>query len=161
MPSKTSVATTKSTNQTSTPKKTVAKAKPIKYTDKSEGQPELIPIFNAIKILMKPYIKGTLKERGGSNGMYAIWSEKEVEVNGKLRPEVYFAGLLVQKGYVGFYFMPVYAAPDMKKVFQPELLQCLKGKSCFHIKKDDSVIYTQIKDALKKGYELYKERKWV
>ncbi len=30
------------------------KEKPIKYADKSGGQPELIPVFNSIKALMKP-----------------------------------------------------------------------------------------------------------
>jgi hypothetical protein len=49
----------------------------------------------------------------------------------------------------------------MKKVFKPELLKCLKGKSCFHIKKNDPVIMEQIKESLKIGYEMYKERGWL
>jgi hypothetical protein len=40
-------------------------------------------------------------------------------------------------------------------------LKCLKGKACFHIKKPDAVIYSQIKDALKIGYDCYKEMGWV
>ncbi len=38
-----------------------SKERPIKYEDKSEGQPELIPIFDTIKALLKPYVKGTVK----------------------------------------------------------------------------------------------------
>ncbi|TGM97238.1 DUF1801 domain-containing protein [Leptospira dzoumogneensis] len=144
------------------PKKTSSSPKQgIKYEDKSPGQPELVPIFNEIKKLLKPYIKGSIKERGDSKGQYGLISEMEIEVNGKKKPEVYFAGILVQKGYVGFYFMPVYSEPELKKVFQPELLKCLKGKSCFYIKKKDPIILSQIEDSLKIGYDDYKKKGWV
>ncbi|TGL60715.1 DUF1801 domain-containing protein [Leptospira sarikeiensis] len=143
-------------------KKTSKPAKKgIKYQDKSPGQPELVPIFNSLKKLMKPYKKGSIKERGGTGGQYGLVSEMEIEIKGKKKPEVYFAGLLVQKGYVGFYFMPVYAKPEMKRIFQPELLKCLKGKSCFYIKKKDPIIFSQIKDALKLGYEEFKKKGWA
>ena len=135
--------------------------KTVKYSDKSAGQPELIPIFETIKALMKPYAKGTIVEQGGEGGMYGLISKKAVEIEGRKNDEVYFAGLLIQKGYVGFYFMPVYAETELKKVFKPELLKCLKGKSCFHIKRNDSAVMEQIGDALKAGYELYKEKGWV
>ncbi|TGK09587.1 DUF1801 domain-containing protein [Leptospira selangorensis] len=145
----------KSTKNNSSPKRG------IKYEDKSPGQPELVPIFNEIKKLMKPYIKGSIKERGDSKGQYGLVSEMEIEVNGKKKPEVYFVGALVQKGYVGFYFMPVYSEPELKKVLPQELLKCLKGKSCFYIKKKDPILLSQIKDALKLGYEDYKKKGWV
>ena len=133
----------------------------LKYADKSAGQPQLLPIFESLRKLMKPYAKGTIKPRGDSGGQFHLWSDKEIEVQGRKMKEVYFAGLLVQKGYVGFYFMPVYAEPGMKKILAPELLKCLKGKSCFYIKKLDSQLEAQIKDALQKGYESYKEKSWV
>lgn len=153
-----------------TPKKSTTKIKKavgkkselgIKYQDKSAGQPQLPPIFEAIQKLMMPYVKGTIKLRGGTGGELSLVSEKEVVIEGRKKKEVWFAGLLIQKGYVGFYFMPVYAAPEIKTVFQPELLKCLKGKSCFHIKKDDPVIMKQIKEALKIGYGMYVERGWA
>lgn len=138
-----------------------SKEKTIKYSDKSAGQPELVPIFEKIKTIMKPYVKGTIVEQGGEGGAYGLLSKKQVEVKGIKKDEVYFAGLLVQKGYVGFYFTPVYAEPSLTKVIKPELLKCLKGKSCFHIKKDDPEILGQIKDALKAGYASFEEKGWV
>ncbi len=154
------------------PKKTAKKTAPekaaasrsetgIKYADKSAGQPELVPIFSAIKNLLLPYEKGSIKVRGGEGGQMMLVSEKTIEVNGKKRDELWFAGLLVQKGYVGFYFMPVYTKPELKEIFKPELLKCLKGKSCFHIKKADAVIFAQIEEALKKGYLAHKKRGWL
>ncbi len=62
---------------------------------------------------------------------------------------------------MGFYFKPVYAQPDLGRVFRPELLGPLRGKSCFHILKLTPMLEQQVEDALKKGYALYKERGWV
>lgn len=133
----------------------------IKYSDKSAGQPELVPIFENIKQMLLPYRKGSLELVGGHGGMLCLVSQQPVVIEGRKRDELWFAGILVQKGYVGFYYMPVYANPEMKKVFKPELLKCLKGKSCFHIKKNDPVLMEQIKESLKIGYEMYKDRGWL
>jgi hypothetical protein len=135
--------------------------KPIKYTDKSPGQPELVPIFNKLVEILSPYEKGSISKVGGKEGQLLLISKKEIEVEGRKRDELYFAGVLVQKGYVGFYFMPVYSDTEIKEIFKPELLKLLKGKSCFHIKKADDEIFGQIKGALKIGYKIYKQKKWI
>lgn len=140
-------------------KKTEAKA--IKYSDKSAGQPELTPIFKELVKIMTPFAKGSVEKKGGKDGQVGLISFEPVEINGKLTDEVYLAGGLVQKGYVGFYFMPAYTIPEMKAEIHPELLKCLKGKSCFHIKKMNDEVAEQIKDALKKGYDLYKKKGWI
>ena len=82
-------------------------------------------------------------------------------VAGRPRNEVYFAGLIVQKGYVGFYYMPVYSDPERKALFKPELLKLLKGKSCFHVRKLDDEVIGQIDEAVQAGHDLYRERGWV
>jgi hypothetical protein len=92
---------------------------------------------------------------------FDLWSLKDVEIDGRKRQEVFFAAVIIQKGYVGFYFMPVYAAPAMSSVFKPELLKRLKGKSCFHLKSLDQALAGQITSALKAGFELYQQRGWV
>jgi hypothetical protein len=134
----------------------------IKYEDKSAGQPQLVLIFEEIKKLLLPYVKAPIRLHGGDKGKIILVSEKEIEVEGRRKNEVWFASALIQKGYVGFYFMPIYARPDkIKKIMQPELLQCLKGKCCFHIKKADAVILGQLKEALQAGYDCYKQMGWV
>jgi hypothetical protein len=133
----------------------------IKYTDKSGDQPQLVPVFNAIKKLLLPYEKGSMKIRGGSGGQITLVNEKPVEIDGRKREELWFAGALIQRGYVGFYFMPVHEASEIKEIFKPELLKCLKGKSCFHIKKFDAEIFKQMEEALAKGCLAYKKRGWL
>src|SRR4030095_8400567 len=133
----------------------------IKYSDKSPGQPQLVLIFEEIKKMLAPYKKGTMKLSGGFDAKVALVSKKPVEILGRKRDELWFAGALVQKGYVGFYFMPVYADVSIKKLIKPELLSCLKGKSCFHIKKLDKEIFSQIQHALEVGYTAWVKRGWL
>lgn len=110
---------------------------------------------------MTPYEHGSIKARIDTDTRYELWSEKELVADGRKRNDVYFAGLIIQSKYVGFYYMPVYIEPEMKTFFQQELLKMLKGKSCFHIKKLDGALEIQIAEALEKGYKLYEERDWV
>jgi hypothetical protein len=135
--------------------------KPVKYSDKSAGQPELVLIFEQIKKLLSPYAKGHVSVRGDKPGQFGLWSDKPIEIAGRKRDDVYFAGALVQKGFVGFYFMPVYAEPSLTKQLHPDLVKCLKGKSCFHIKKNDPALMQHIKQALKIGYDNYKAKAWA
>jgi hypothetical protein len=144
------------------PKKAVTKKEvKIKYSDKSAGQPELKIIFEALVKLLLPYNKGTIALSGGKDGKIILTSVKEIVIGERKLDEVWFVSALVQKGYVGFYYMPIYMNEPVKKKIQPELLKCLKGKACFHIKKLDAQLIAQIKDALRIGYACYKERGWV
>lgn len=149
-------------SKTASKKSSSKKEVRIKYEDKSAGQPQLVVIFDEIKKLLLPYMKGTMKLHGGDKGKIILVSEKEIEVGGRKMEQVWFASALIQKGYVGFYYMPIYARPDkIKNQIGTELMKCLKGKACFHIKKKDAVIFAQIKNALKIGYDCYKQNKWV
>ena len=121
---------------------------------------DLLKIYARLKRLMKKYEK-PLVPKFDLDSKYDLWSIKDVEIAGRKRKEVYFAGLIIQSTYVGFYFMPVYTDTKLKGVFKPELLKMLKGKSCFHVKALDGKLEKQIAGALAKGYALYKKRGWV
>ena len=121
---------------------------------------EFITIFNRVKTIMKPYEEFYVA-RFDLESKYDLWSEKEMEIDGRLRTEMYFAGLIIQSRYVGFYFMPIYTDTSLKDVFETELLSLQKGKSCFHIKKLNSTLEDQIAKVLEIGHELYRKRGWV
>ena len=122
--------------------------------------PELIPLFEEAKRLLKPYEK-VFHARRDEPGYYDLWSEREVMVNDKKRDSVYFASLIIQKSYVGFYFMPVYTHEEAKDLFGDEMLSLLKGKSCFYLKELTPEIKRQMKHALEGGLKLYRERDWA
>ncbi|MBD3169680.1 MAG: DUF1801 domain-containing protein [candidate division Zixibacteria bacterium] len=121
---------------------------------------DLVKIFNRLKSILKKY-EDPFKSKVDLDSKYDLWSFKKFEIAGRERDEVYFAGLIIQSKYVGFYYMPIYVDASLKDVFEPDLLKLLKGKSCFHVKTLDDKLEGQIEDALESGYELYKKRGWI
>jgi hypothetical protein len=124
---------------------------------------DLDGIFARLQPLLAEHVPPFVEREGGVPGKrdYQLWSEKEAIIRGRPRSEVFFAGLIVQKSYVGFYYMPVYAEPKRKELFGPELLGLLKGKSCFYVKRLDDALLGQIREALAVGRRLYVERGWI
>jgi hypothetical protein len=121
---------------------------------------ELKRIFRETKTLLKKY-EPPFVCRVNLATKYDLWSEGDITASGKKRKEMFFAAVQVQSNYVGFYFMPVYTNENLKRVFKPELLSLLKGKSCFHIKNFDRMVIAQIKDVLKSGFNQYKKNGWI
>lgn len=122
--------------------------------------PDLLPLFEEAKVLLAPYA-AQFTVTVDEPGRYELWSEREVVVEGRKRDRVFFASLIVQKAFVGFYYMPIYAEAGLAEFFGPELLATLKGKSCFHLKRLTPELKAQIEDALAKGLALYRERGWA
>jgi hypothetical protein len=117
-------------------------------------------IFDEVVSLLSPYAPPFEVRRDAKDG-YHLWSNKPVEIDGRKHKELFFAGVIPQKSYVGFYYMPVYTDPERKAMFKPELLARLKGKSCFHLRTLDHEMTQQIEKALADGFKLYKDRGWV
>jgi hypothetical protein len=79
---------------------------------------------------------------------------------GKPTP-VAMASLILQKGYVGFYYMPVYMVPGLKQKLAPELVELLKGKSCFYVKELTPELRAGIREAVEIGTECFRDKGWV
>jgi hypothetical protein len=123
-------------------------------------QSDLVKIFKKLKKILKKY-ENPLKPKLDLDSKYDLWSFKDIEVAGRKKKEVYFAGLIIQSNYVGFYYMPIYTDPKLEDKFDPELIKLLKGKSCFHIRSLDANLEQQIEKALKLGFQLYKKKEWI
>ena len=121
---------------------------------------DLNAIFKQLRPLLATY-QPPFEPKHDDGRYYDLWSFKPLVIDGRKRTEVFFAGLIIQKYHLGFYFMPIYVDTSLSAIFEPELLGLLKGKSCFHIKKLDEQITAQIRSALVMGFNLYKERSWV
>lgn len=121
---------------------------------------DLDGIYEALKPLLEAHVPPFVAIRDEA-GRYELSSKKEIEFRGKKRPGMYFAAVMKQKNFVGFYLMTIYARPGLVQDLGPDLKKCLKGKSCFHITKADPVILKQIKKALVDGRKVYKKMGWV
>jgi hypothetical protein len=117
-------------------------------------------IFKTLRGLLQAY-QPPLVAKMNDARRFDLWSRKDILIEGRNRSEVFFASVIIQKSYVGFYYMPVYTSPEMKRLFAPELLSLLKGKSCFHIKTLDARLLAQVKRAMEAGFKLYKKNGWV
>ena len=121
---------------------------------------DLVQVFDTLKSLLQAYVPPMIFKMN-DEANFDLWSIKDVVIYGRKRSEVYFAGLVIQKSFVGFYYMPIYARPELKSVLAPELIKLLKGKSCFHIKKLDDALLEQIRAALDTGYKFYQQNDWI
>jgi hypothetical protein len=143
------------------PKKAIKKTVSKKTVKSKTNSNDLSEIFNSIKSLMEKYIP-PFKAVGSTGSKYELCSMKEVLIMGRKYNRMYFTSIIIQSNYVGFYYMPIYAEPAViGKLLKPELLKTLKGKSCFHIKKNEPELFQQIEQALKIGADAYKKRGWV
>jgi hypothetical protein len=137
------------------------KVKPIKYTDKSAGQPQLAVIFHQLRDIFLQFEKGTIAIVQDEGGQTHLYSNKPVEIEGRKKDGLYLASILVQKGYVGFYLMPAYDKVFLTKNVGTDLQRLLKGKTCFHIKKMDNQLKGQVQNAIEAGYKCYMEKGWA
>lgn len=92
---------------------------------------------------------------------YLTVSKKDLVVAGRKMTEMCFSGVVIQKNFVGLYFFPIYTHPQSFTEIPDELRKCLKGKSCFNIKKADDKLFRQIEKMAKQGFKLYKQEKWI
>jgi hypothetical protein len=97
----------------------------------------------------------------GKKRTYGLWSQNEVEIQGRKHPTVYFASVIEQKDYVGFYYMPIYMNPKVKDKVAPRLLKMLKGKCCFHLKTIDLELVGEMRTLLDLGLEHFKKSGWL
>jgi hypothetical protein len=117
-------------------------------------------IFEEIKPFMAAY-QPPLVVTANFESRYELYTDKPFIFEGRKKPNISFAGLIIQSGYVGFYFMPIYTSIKLKEDISPELLKLLKGKSCFHIKKTSPELLEQIRRLIKIGFEKYQENGWL
>lgn len=99
-----------------------------------------------------------------NEGAYNLIHKGIVEFDKYKRDEVYFASLLIQKNFVGFYFMPQYTTENGPEFYSAKnLISLLKGKSCYNITESafTAEVEADLDAALRKGLTAYKEKGWI
>jgi hypothetical protein len=77
-------------------------------------------------------------------------------MQGKQKVDGFYYGSVVPKPKdIRLYFFPIYTHADAFKDISVPLRKCLKGKSCFHIKKLDKELEEDIVAMIRKGVDLY------
>lgn len=94
-------------------------------------------------------------------GTYELTSLKPVTFRGRSYPKMYFGSTAIKKNYVVLYLLYVYAQPAEVAKLSPALQKCMKGLSCFHIKKDDPALTKDVTKAVKNGLACFKKLKLI
>ena len=79
----------------------------------------------------------------------------------KIIPGMFFAAVMQRKDSVAFYFFPIYYKTEQFKKVAPGLLKCLKGKTCFHFKKEEEVNEKELETLLKLGVKAWKDEGYM
>lgn len=72
-------------------------------------------------------------------------------------PGFYFATVMPKPKDVRFYYFPIYTHKEEVGEISERLQKALKGKSCFHIKKWDDEMKSELFNLIDKGIQVYKD----
>lgn len=140
-------------------------AKMAKKSKPKEGSLE--SVFAELQRLLAPYAPPFKPSSGSTlDGKleYHLVVPQDVVIPGAYggKPtQIAMASVILQKDFVGFYFMPIYLNPELKKNMAPTLLKLLKGKTCFHVQAIDAQVIADVNAALALGLKSFKDRDWV
>jgi hypothetical protein len=148
------------------PAKKIASAKPPIHTKRPAKDVKLDTVFDELQQLLSALVPPFTATGGGVRDKrdYHLTAPAPVVIPGAYggKPtSIAVASLILQKGYVGFYYMPVYMETGLKQKLSPALMQLLKGKSCFYVKTLTPELRAGIQSALILGTKCFRERGWL
>lgn len=97
-------------------------------------------IFSRLKKNLEKYTPPLVVSKDSLNTEFEIIGNKPVPYghDKKIVPGMYFASIANRKDSVAFYFFPLYLEAGLAEA-APTLTKYLKGKTCFHFKKEEHV----------------------
>ena len=114
---------------------------------------ELTEIQSTLQGLFTAHVP-PLQVRKDNENVFEVAGTKEA-MQGKQKVDGFYFGSVVPKPKdIRLYYFPIYTHVDEFSI-SAELKKCLKGKSCFHIKKLTPELLEEIKAMIQKGVLVY------
>jgi len=115
---------------------------------------KLAEVQAALQNLFKSHVP-PLQVRKDNEYVFEVAGTKET-MQGKQKVDGYYFGSVVPKpNDIRLYYFPIYTHVNEFSWISSALRKCLKGKSCFHIKKLESELEDEISKMIALGVELY------
>ena len=115
---------------------------------------ELPDIQEALEHLLSAHVP-PLRIRVDSDTNFEVAGTKAT-MQGRQQVEGhYFANIVPKPKDIRLYFFPIYTHAEEFGPLSGELQKCLKGKSCFHLKKLSAELETEIREMIANGVRLY------
>ncbi len=121
---------------------------------------ELKNIQERLILILKKHVP-PLKIEIESETNFKVSGTKEA-MQGKQKVDGYYFGSVVPKPKdIRLYFFPIYTHVAEFENISGALRKCLKGKSCFHIKKMDEDLESDIREMVGKAVKLYENENLI
>jgi len=114
---------------------------------------EFQSIFKKLRAILEPYAAKLVLVHDTDTHYYL--DTKLVMPATKL--PLFFAAARIQKSYVSFYLMPVYACPELSKSVSPALKKRMQGKSCFNFKSVDENLFADLAKLTAAGFKKFQD----
>ena len=79
----------------------------------------------------------------------------------KNKKPLFFGAAQIKKRYVSFHLMPVYVEPALLDGMSEPLKKRMQGKSCFNFRAVDAVLFSELSELTRRGFEFYEEKGYV
>ena len=126
------------------------------------SQSRVVPTGDQMKIfwtlvgLLEPYSRVTKVIRSSAYSYALVVHRVSGSARRKQTAVELFAGVQIQKAYVGFYFFPLHIEKTLKERLPEQLLTFLKGITSFHFTELSTETIDAIKVALNEGSNIYR-----
>lgn len=110
-------------------------------------------IFNKLKNILQSY-ESSMNVKVNSEENYYLDTPM---INLKNKQPVFFGAVTINKNYVSFHLMPVYAFPPLLDGISKELKKRMQGKSCFNFKELNEGLIEELTKLTEEGFNKYKE----
>ena len=120
-----------------------------------------IEIFQTIRASLQPYATLGFDNRTNSERVYDLWSNKNVEIDGSLRNEVFFVSVGIEENHVALHLLPEDQVNELENISDPGFQELLNADGYFEIVSLDDPLLTKIEEAIAAGFKIYKDKGWV
>ena len=122
---------------------------------------DLIEIFQTIRASLQPYATLGFDNRSNTEALYDLWSNKNVEIDGSPRNEVFFVSVGIEDNHVALHLLPEDQVNELKNISDPGFQELLNANGYFEIVSLDDPLLTKIEEAIAAGFKIYKDKGWV
>ncbi len=117
---------------------------------------DLEATFAALHRILYPYAERLVCKSDRPGELYV--DTAFVMNNGK---PLFFGAVLTRKRYVGYHLMPVYVHPPLLDPVSCALQARRHGKSCFNFQTIDGALIEELARLTERGFEYYREQRYV
>lgn len=111
-------------------------------------------VFARLRLILAPYANSLVVVHDTADTYYL-----DTHTIGSNKRPVMFAAVRINKRYVSYHFMPIYAGAV--RGMSPALKKRMQGKACFNFAEVDEALFDELAAVTKQGWDEWKRIAWV